>query len=445
MRSYDLIIVGGGPAGRTIVHTLHEQHARLSVAVIKDEPINVNRCAVPYGISGVKPIEKYQIPNKLVTDFGAELIIDTVAQIDPAAKTVHLATGETIAYGHLVLATGAQPVAPPITGIAGDQVTFVRSLTDLNRLRQLAAASEEAVMVGGGYIGVEVAVVLREQGLKVALVEMQPTILAGTAEPELTPVIEAALIQHNIRLITGRQVVCFDANGAVTLDDGQQIPADFAVVAVGVRAETALAKAAGLAVSRYGIVVDDHLRTTDPNIYACGDCVQALSFFTGEPVPGAFGTNAVFMGRVVTANVLGQDRTFPGVINASASAVFDWSFGSAGLTEKAAGEAGLAVVCGYSEVLDRYPMMDGVADVRTKLIFARDSGRILGGSVVRKGHTAALAVDFISFACQMRATIDDLLGYQYATHPELAAKPSDNAFAFAAKDARRQQFISSPA
>lgn len=438
MRTYDVLIIGGGPAGRTIVHALHAKHAPMTVAVVKDEPINVNRCAVPYGISGIKPIEKYQIPNKLVTDFGADLIIDKAAQIDPVAKNVLLANGERVGYQKLVLATGAHPAAPPIEGLQSSRVTFVRSLDDLQRLRSLAAAATDVVIVGAGYIGVEVAVVMREQGLKVTLVEKFPTILAGTTEPELNSVIEAALVQHDIRLMTGRYVRRFEDNGRVTLDNGQSIEADFSVVATGVVPETALAQAAGLDVSPFGVVVDEFMRTSHADIYACGDCAQTLSFFTGKPVHGEFGTNAVFMARTVAQDLLGQARKFPGVINASVSSVFGWSFGSAGMVEKLAIDSGFQVVTGYSEVLDRYPMMDGVADIRTKLVFDQANGRLLGGSVVRKGHTAALAVDFISLACKMGATMQDLVDYQYATHPELAARPSDNAFVFAARDAQKR-------
>ncbi len=122
-------------------------------------------------------------------------------------------------------------------------------------------------------------------------------------------------------------------------------------------------------------------------------------------------------------------------INANATTVFDWSLGSAGLTEKMAWDAGIDPLTGYSEVLDKYPMMDGVTPIRTKLIFDCSTLKLIGGSVLRKGHGAAQNVDFISFAIQMGATMEDLLIYQYATHPELAAKPSDNTYVLSAKDA----------
>jgi NADH oxidase (H2O2-forming) len=166
-----------------------------------------------------------------------------------------------------------------------------------------------------------------------------------------------------------------------------------------------------------------------------GDCVEKKSYITGKPIRGEFGTNAVFMAKVVAQNILGRNKTFSGVINANATSVYDWSLGSAGLTEKTALDAGLDVVSGYSEVPDKYPMMDGVTPIRTKLIFERNTGSLIGGSVMRKGFGAAQQIDFVSLAIQMGATLEDLPSYQYATHPELAAKPSDNAYQFSARNA----------
>jgi NADH oxidase (H2O2-forming) len=439
MHQRDVVIIGGGPAGRVIVHALHSQKNGMSVTLIKDEAINVNRCAVPYGISPDKPIEKFQIPNQLVTDFGAELIVDRAVKIDTRQKQVHTQNGQSYGYRHLVLATGSRPLVPPISGMELAGITPVRSLTDLDALRRLAAQGQKAVIVGGGYIGVEVAVVLRQMGLEVYVVEMLPQILMATTEPEFITDIEKTLIAKGIHFLNNRKVAEFqNRNGDglhVALAGGDILPADFVVLSVGVVPNIELAAGAGIQTSALGIVTDAHLRTSADGVYAAGDCAEKKSFITQKPTRGEFGTNAVFMSKVVAQNILGHHKTFPGVINANATTVYDWSFGSAGLTEKMALDAGLNVVTGYSEVLDKYPMMGGVAPIRTKLVFERDSQRLIGGSVMRKGHGAAQNADFISFAIQRQTTLEDLLSYQYATHPELAAKPSDNTYVFAAQDA----------
>ena len=446
MGKRDVVIVGGGPAGRVIVHILHAQKRGLSVTLIKDEDINVNRCAVPYGVSSTKPIEKFQIPNALVTDFGAELVIDRVEKISPVQKEVRTRKGKTFSYNHLVLATGSRPLVPSIPGVDAETVTPVRSLKDLSLLRQYAAKGKQAVIVGGGYIGVEVAVVLRQMGLEVAIVEMLPKILMATTEPEFIDKIENTLTERGVTLLTNKRVVEFEhANGGslkIKLDSGEAIFADFAVLSVGVVPNIELASAAGIKTSRMGIVTDQHLRASAERVYACGDCAEKKSFITGEPARGEFGTNAVFMAKVVGQNILGRNKAFPGVINANAATVFDWSLGSAGLTEKMAQEAGIDTLTGYSEVLNKYPMMDGVSPIHTKLVFDRSTLNLIGGSVLRKGTGAAQHTDFMSFAIQMKATLDDLLIHQYATHPELAAKPSDNTCVFAAEDAADKRFAS---
>ena len=439
MEHKDVLIVGGGPAGRVIVHKLHQANSGLSVGLIKDEPINVNRCAVPYGVSAEKPIKKFCIPNTLVTDYGAELILDQVVMIDPEKQYVKTKTGQEIGFKYLVLATGSKPIIPALSGINAQNVFSVRSKEDLERLRSSAEEYKKVVIVGGGYIGVEVGVVLRSLGLEVVIVEMMPHIMGNAAEQEFINDIAADVRKHGIELLMDTKVEEFVQQGnrvhAVKLSTGDDIPADFVVLSMGVSPNIDIAEKAGIATSQLGITVDEHLRTNFPNIFASGDCALKTSYVTGQPTRGEFGTNAVFMSQVVGANILGQKETFPGVINASVTETFDFSLGSAGLIEQTALKEGMDILTGYSEVPNKYPMIDGVSMVKTKLIFERSTQRLIGGSVLRQDHCVAQNIDFISFAIQMKAKINDILSYQYSTHPKLAAKPSDNIFVNAAKDA----------
>ncbi len=320
-----------------------------------------------------------------------------------------------------------------------ENITQVRSYSDLARLREMARIGKKAVVVGGGYIGVEVAVNLSRMGMQTVIVEMLPHVLSVTTEPEFIPIVEDELMRNDIDLELGARVSEFDTAGRIArvahLDTGERLEADFFVLSVGVRPNTALAESSALATNRFGIEVDECLRTSDSSIYASGDCAAKRSFVSGLPMRGEFGTNAVFMSHVVADNLLGAERKFPGVINANASKAFEWGIGSAGLTEKQAREAGFDVVTGQSKILDCYPMMDSMHFIQTKLIFDRATGRLLGGGVLRPGNCVAGNVDFLSLAIQKETTRDDLLVYQYNTHPELAAKPSDNMFVFAARDA----------
>ncbi len=437
-----VVIIGGGPAGRLIVHVLHKSAEKFDITLIKDEEINANRCAVPYGIADKKPIEKYCISNDLVTDFGAKLVVDYVKTIDKKGQSVTTAKGQKFRYDYLVLATGSRPIVPPIPNIDLGNIVNVRSKSDMEQLRYFAKNYKKCVVVGGGYIGIEVATVLKGLGIDVTVVEMMPHVLLTTTDDDFVEIIEAHLIDNGIRILNDTRVVGFEGQkgnvSGVVLGNNDVLAADFVIVSAGVKPNTDLAEEIGIKTSRFGIVTNDHMETSAENIYAAGDCAEKKSFVTGAPSMGEFGTNAVFMSKVAAANILGKKTTFPGIINANASTSFEYTFGSAGLIAKAAERAGLDFVVGESEVMDMYPMMDGVNTIKVKLVFETSTRKLIGGSVLRKGYCAANNVDFISFAIQMGATIEDIMKYQYATHPELAAKPSDNTYLFAAQDARKK-------
>lgn len=437
-----IVIIGGGPAGRLIVHAVHKSAEKFDVTLIKDEEINANRCAVPYGISDKKPIDKFCISNTLVTDFGAKLVLDHVESIDKNEQSVTTATGQKFTYDYLVIATGSQPFIPPIPNIDLKNIVNVRSKSDMEQMRGFVRQYKKCVVVGGGYIGIEVAVVLKELGIEVTVVEMQPHVLLMTMDDDFAETIEAHIIDKGVKVINNTQVTAFEGQdgniSGVVLDNGDVLSADFVIVSVGVKPNISLAEKTGITTSRFGIVVDEHMETNVKNIYSAGDCAEKKSFVTGNPSMGEFGTNAVFMAKVAAANILGNPTTFSGIINANASSAFEYTFGSAGLIAKAAEREGLDYVVGESEVMAMYPMMDGVNMIQTKLVFDKGSRKLIGGSVLRKGHCSAGNVDFISFAIQMGATIEDIIKYQYATHPELAAKPSDNTYMFAAQDALKK-------
>lgn len=441
MKQRNVVIVGGGPAGRIIAHALHVSGKGLTVTVIKDEELNANRCAIPYGISPKKPPEKYIIPNTLVTDNGAELIIDRVEKVEPQKGRLSTSQAGDFAYDYLVLAAGSKPIIPPIPGIEAQNIVTVRSKDDMLTLRDFAQRYKKAVIVGGGHIGVEVAVVLKGLGLAVTLVESMPHILLAAMEEDMALEIEENLSKNGIEIRTNAKVTEFIAQDAkvcgVKLADGSEIPTDFAVLSIGVAPNTDLATA-GINASKFGFITDDFLRTNIENIYAAGDCAEKKSFITKKPIRGELGTNAVFMARVVGANLLGKNKRFPGVINASVNETFDLSFGSAGFTEKAALAEGLEFITGYSEVPNKYPMMDGVAPIKTKLLFEKQTKRIIGGSILRQDHGAVHNVDFISLAIQMGLTLEQLQDFQYTTHPLLAARPSDNMYLFAVRDALKK-------
>ncbi|MCD6187049.1 MAG: NAD(P)/FAD-dependent oxidoreductase, partial [Desulfuromusa sp.] len=308
-----IVIIGGGPAGRLIVHAIHKSAEKFDVTLIKDEEINANRCAVPYGISDKKPVDKFCIPNTLVTDFGAELVFDYVESIDKNEQSVTTSTGKKFSYDHLVIATGSQPFIPPIPNIDLKNIVNVRSKSDMEQMRGFAQQYKKCVVVGGGYIGIEVAVVLKELGIEVTVVEMQPHVLLMTMDDDFAETIEAHIIDKGVKVINNTQVTAFEGQdgnvSGVVLDNGDVLSADFVIVSVGVKPNISLAEKTGITTSRFGIVVNEHMETNLKNIYSAGDCAEKKSFVTGNPSMGEFGTNAVFMSKVAAANIMGNPTT----------------------------------------------------------------------------------------------------------------------------------------
>ena len=201
-----VVIIGGGPAGRLIVHALHKSAEQFDVTLIKDEETNANRCAIPYGISDKKSVDKFCISNTLVTDFGAKLVLDYVELIDKDEQSVTTAMGQKFLYDHLVIATGSQPFIPPIPNINLKNIVNVRSKSDMEKMRGFAKQYKKCVVVGGGYIGIEVAVVIKQLGIEVTVVEMQPHVLLMTMDDDFTEIIEAHIIDKGKKYLFCRRL-----------------------------------------------------------------------------------------------------------------------------------------------------------------------------------------------------------------------------------------------
>jgi NADH dehydrogenase len=378
------------------------------------------------------------LPNKLVTYLGAELVVDSVKRVDPGNSTVYTAAGNSITYDHLVFATGAHPAIPPIPGVAAPQVISLRSKYDLLTLRDIAQNRQKAIIIGSDCVGLEVAAMLRNSDVDVSIVEPGTALLGGAFPETIIHEIEQRLREHDFEIKTRlrvQEILCaHDRVTGVQLEDGSTIPADCVILSLGTEPETELAQQSGIEVSKFGIVVDDFLQTNYGNIYATGDCAEKKSFITRQPIRLESDTSAMLMSRAVAANILGQDRKIPGFMNTYAGTVCGLSYGRAGLSEAAA-IADFDSFSGTSEVLSKYPMMDNAAVIKTHLIFSQDTYKLIGGTILRDGGNVAADIDFLSLAIQLGTTAEDIAAYQYVTHPELTAKPSENRFVQAARDA----------
>jgi len=356
-------------------------------------------------------------------------MIDKVTELDRESKSVITAGGETVGYGKLILATGSLPVQPPIPGMKLKNVSPVwKDAEALAFAQPILRKAEDIVVIGGGFIGAEMADEVKKiSGAKVTIVEMLQHCLMLALDPEFSHMAEDKLIERGINIITENGVKSIHGNGqvdSVELQNGDKIKADAVVVGIGATPETRLAQKAGLKIGdAKGIWVDEYMRTSDENIFACGDCAEKTSFFTGKPSGLRLASIATIEARIAGANIKDLKRKNPGAIGVFATAFGDFAVAAAGLTEKAAGDAGFDVVIGEVKAVDRHPGgIPGAKETTVKLVVDKKTGKVIGGEISGGAATAEIA-NIIAMSIQNGMTAEDMTLFQMGTQPLLTASP----------------------
>ena len=431
MKQADVVIVGGSAAGPVAGITVRRHYPDMSVLLIRKEQESqvMVPCGIPYIFGTVGACEKNIIPDALLSNNGVELMIDEVTEIDKAARTVKTAGGETVSYGKLVLATGSVPVRPPLPGMEMQNVFPIWKDADyLTRAQSVLTQARDIVVIGGGFIGVEMADECKKIGsANVTIVEILPHCLMLALDPEFCEIAENKLTERGIKLITnnGVKAIIGDAKvDSVELQSGETLKADVVIVGIGAAPNTELAQKTGLKIGEMrGIWVDEYMRTSDENIFACGDCADKTSFFTGKPSGLRLASIATTEARIVGANTKVLKRKNIGTIGVFATALGDLAIAAAGLTEKAAREAGFDVVIGESVAVNRHPGgMPGAKELKIKLIVDKKTTKVIGGEVSGSTETAEVA-NIIAMAIQNGMTADDIALFQMGTQPALTASP----------------------
>jgi len=449
-KPFDVLIIGGGPAAITIVKTLA---GKKKAAVIRPEDHSMIYCAMPYVIEKILPMEKTFKKDELVTSTGAELIRDTVTNVDFGAKSVFTVSGEEYRYDKLVIATGASPVLPPVPGKDLEGVMTFKTEPDLRKiLAETENGLRRAVVVGAGAIGIELAQALQSVGVETHLVDMETQVLPNLVDGDMAKEAMERLTAMGIHLHLGERVTALKGEKAVrelVFDSGKSIQLDsdensdpvgkgrgVVVFAVGVRPEVDLFRDTDLEIGRDGIVVNERMETNIEDVYAAGDCVQFTNAITGEITNGKLATNAVPMGRVAAKNLLGEKAAYKGFFNGAATKVEDLFIGGTGLSETSA-VGKFDIVTGEAELTTMFPIMPGTSKVRLKLIADRTTGRILGGQV-SGGAPVADKVDLVTMAVQNGLTLDDAAMFSYSAQPYQSFFPANNLLVAAAEDAKKK-------
>ncbi|MFO8102208.1 MAG: FAD/NAD(P)-binding oxidoreductase [Dehalococcoidia bacterium] len=432
MKQVNVVIVGGSAAGPVAAMTAKRHYPDKSVLEIrKEKPERVMvPCGVPYIFGTVGTTDKNVIPDAIVTNNGAELMIDEVTDIDRSARTVTTAGGETVSYDKLILATGSNPVSPPIPGKELENVFFVKKDADYidDMLKKLADA-KDIVVIGGGFIGVEMADEIQKMGGKnVTIVEMLPHCLQLALDEDQCIEAEKKLTERGIKVLTEATAKNIAGEGKVSgveLGSGETLKADAVIIGIGAVPNTELAQKAGLEIGPMrGIKVDEYMRTaTDENVFAAGDCADKFSFFTGKPSGLRLASIAGIEAHIAGANLFQLKRKNEGAIGVFATIIGDDCFSVAGLTEKAAKEAGYEIVIGESSAPDTHPGgMPGSKTGKIKLVVDKKTGKILGGEMMG-GRTAAEVANIMSAFISSGWTADQAATFQMGTQPALTASP----------------------
>lgn len=423
-----LLIIGGDAAGMSAASKAKRNQPEADVIVLERGPhISYSACGMPYWIGGLIESDRELMiltPEKARERRGIDVRMHHEAtRIDPNAKAVdvtNLETGETFSqpYDKLVIATGASAVRPPVPGIDAPGVFTLRALSDGQRIFNYIAqnAPRRAVIIGGSYIGVEMAEGLRDRDMAVTLVEMLPHTMP-IFDGDMMEGIEEHLVEKGVALHTEtRATAITEKEGALVVaiesevGEVQEVPTDLVLVATGVRPNSELAAEAGIELGEANAIrVDNHMRTSRPDIYAAGDCAIHYHRVLAENAWIPLAPAANRGGRVAGDNISGGDAVFPGIIGTAIVKVFDYTMAVTGLTEKDAsasgkfGDIGTATVDSY-EKAHYWP---GAEKIRVKLVFRRDGGRVLGGQMV--GRTGVeKRIDVIATAVTAGLTVEEM-------------------------------------
>ena len=425
-----VIIVGGVAAGTKIAAKLKRADRSAEVTILtKGKDISYAGCGLPYYVGKVIPDRSGLVvntPEKFQDLTGAQVCTGMeVTKVNRADKTVEAVctdTGETSVwpYDKLVIASGASPIRPDLPGLDLPQVFFMRTPDDAVALRDAVEAGgiKKAVVVGGGFIGLEIAENLNAMGVRCNVLDMAPHVLPGF-DSEIQEYVENHLADMGINTMTGTRFEGVLGDGRVEkVQTGKRaLKADAVVLSIGIRANTAFLADTGIEMApNRTILVDDHMRTNDPDIYAVGDCAMVKNRITGKDAWSPMGSTANIAGRVAAENIAGGDAVYSGAMGTAVCHLPELNVGKTGLSEAQAKEAGYDAVSVLTVVDDKAHYMPGAGNFIIKLVADRASRRILGVQALGKGEVDKV-VDICVAAIAMKATADDMSDMDFAYAP----------------------------
>ncbi|OAM88968.1 FAD-dependent oxidoreductase [Termitidicoccus mucosus] len=446
-----VVIVGGVAAGASAAARARRLDESARITVVERGPdVSFANCGLPYHVGGeIADRSRLAVhtPESLSALLDIEVLTHTeVTKIDRKRKVLEVRGVKTnscreLAYDRLILAPGALPLRPPLPGVGDPRVFTLRNLQDMDRIKAAVERAESALVIGGGFIGLEMAEQLRRTACAVTLVEAFDQVLPPL-DPEIAAPVAQELRAAGVALVLGDPIAGFaEDSGRLTaeLKSGRRVQADFAVLAIGVRPESELAAAAGLELGARGAIkVDRFMRTSDPDIYAAGDVVESFDRLTGTPMNLPLGGPANRQGRVIADHIFRPEtaRPYPGHLGTAVVRVFDLVAGTTGWSEKRLRDAGRAYRATVVTDHQHAGYFPGATPLTVKLLWSPEDGKLLGAQVVGADGVDK-RLDVLAAALAGGLTIDDLAELELAYAPPFgSARDVVNTAGFAAQNVR---------
>ena len=432
MEKTDVLIIGGSASGIVSATTGKSNYPNKEFMVVRKEKKVLVPCGIPYILGSLESSEKNLIPDAVLDNAGVKLKVDEVVTLDLKKKICKTADGTELIFDKLVFATGSTTKIPKwLKGADKENVfTVPKDKEYLDRVLACLNDCEKIVVVGGGFIGVEVSDELNKRGKDVTIIEILPHVLTLAFDEEIAMKAEGTLKSRGVKIKSNAGVKELLGSKKVTgvlLDNGEKLDADAIILSMGYSPNTTLAGKAGVKLNEKGFIrVDEYMRTDNPDVFAVGDCAEKKDFFTRKTSGIMLASTACAEARIAGMSLykLSAVKTFGGTIAIFATALGENSFGVAGLTEDMARKEGFDIVTGTFEGIDKHPgTLPNTNKQMVKLIAARDSGMLLGGGVIG-GPSAGELTNIIGFAIQNKITINSLLTAQIGTHPMVTAPPT---------------------